>query len=114
MIDMTFKQIFQSQGVPNTKLSVDGVTNLFADLVKVNKKDRFQLQILIDIGFGKVADAKVTNTIKVGLGHIQSSAMLLQKMRDQVGLRIGIITTLGPTLTNADGLALLRGAGLDS
>ena len=42
-----------------------------------------------------------------------SSTRLLDSMRREVGLRIGVITTLGPTLTNADGLALLRGAGLD-
>jgi FMN phosphatase YigB (HAD superfamily) len=43
-----------------------------------------------------------------------SSAGLLNAMREAVGLRIGIITTLGPSLTNADGLALLREAGLAS
>jgi len=42
-----------------------------------------------------------------------SSAGLLQAMRDQLGLRVGIITTLGPQLTNADGLALLKKAGLN-
>jgi FMN phosphatase YigB (HAD superfamily) len=41
-----------------------------------------------------------------------SSVGLLEAMRD-IGLRIGVITTLGPTLSNADGLALLREAGLD-
>src|SRR5712692_7581857 len=41
-----------------------------------------------------------------------SSVGLLETMRD-IGLRIGVITTLGPALTNADGLALLREAGLD-
>lgn len=41
-----------------------------------------------------------------------SSAGLLQAMRDQLGLRIGIITTLN-TLTNAEGLALLKSAGLN-
>jgi FMN phosphatase YigB (HAD superfamily) len=41
-----------------------------------------------------------------------SSSGLLQTMREVVGLRIGIITTLGPDLTNADGLALLHEAGL--
>jgi FMN phosphatase YigB (HAD superfamily) len=41
-----------------------------------------------------------------------SSAGLLQAMREVVSLRIGIITTLGPGLTNANGLALLQGAGL--
>jgi FMN phosphatase YigB (HAD superfamily) len=39
-----------------------------------------------------------------------TSAGLMQSMRD-LGLRVGIITTLG-TLTNADGLALLKKAGL--
>lgn len=42
-----------------------------------------------------------------------SSAGLLKAMRDQLGLRVGIITTLGTQLTNAAGLALLENAGLD-
>jgi beta-phosphoglucomutase-like phosphatase (HAD superfamily) len=42
-----------------------------------------------------------------------SSARMLRALREQVGLRIGIITTLGPGLENHDGLALLREAGLD-
>ena len=41
-----------------------------------------------------------------------SSAGLLQAMR-KLGLRVGIITTLGTQLTNAEGLALLKKAGLD-
>jgi FMN phosphatase YigB (HAD superfamily) len=41
-----------------------------------------------------------------------SSAGLLKAMREVVGLRIGAITTLGPGLTNTEGLALLQGAGL--
>jgi FMN phosphatase YigB (HAD superfamily) len=41
-----------------------------------------------------------------------SSPGLLQALRDVVGLRVGVITTLGSGLTNADGLALLREAGL--
>ena len=40
-----------------------------------------------------------------------SSAALLKAMREQLGLRVGIITTLGP-LTNVQGLALLEKAGL--
>jgi hypothetical protein len=101
----------------DTKLSVGGVTNIFGDPVKVNPKDRFQLQgapadkassdvyikflnqagtdakpgwaadiklspsltdlgkqyyltpeFLADIGIGKVADAKVADLIKFGLG----------------------------------------------
>jgi len=41
-----------------------------------------------------------------------SSAGLLKAMRD-LGLRVGIITTLGTQLTNADVLALLKKAGLN-
>jgi FMN phosphatase YigB (HAD superfamily) len=41
-----------------------------------------------------------------------SSAGLLQSMR-QIGLRIGIITTLGTQLTNAQALEMLKQAGLD-
>jgi FMN phosphatase YigB (HAD superfamily) len=40
-----------------------------------------------------------------------SSSGLLSSLRNLVGLRIGIITTLGP-LTNAQGRALLQQAGL--
>jgi len=40
-----------------------------------------------------------------------SSAGLLRAMRD-LDLRVAIITTLGTQLTNADGLALLKKAGL--
>jgi FMN phosphatase YigB (HAD superfamily) len=42
-----------------------------------------------------------------------SSIGLLKAMRNDLGLRVGIITTLGPQLTNADGLALLKTAGLN-
>jgi FMN phosphatase YigB (HAD superfamily) len=41
-----------------------------------------------------------------------SSLNLLQTMRDVVGVRIGIITTLGSGLTNREGLSLLKEAGL--
>jgi len=41
-----------------------------------------------------------------------SSAGLLRTLRDQLGLRIGIITTLGDQLTNPEALALLEKAGL--
>jgi FMN phosphatase YigB (HAD superfamily) len=41
-----------------------------------------------------------------------SSAGLLQSMR-QIGLRIGIITTLGTQLTNAQALEMLKQTGLD-
>lgn len=43
---------------------------------------------------------------------LPSSADLLKAMREVVGLRIGVITTLWPGLTNTEGLALLQGAGL--
>jgi FMN phosphatase YigB (HAD superfamily) len=43
-----------------------------------------------------------------------SSAGLLAAMRDALGLRVGIITTLGPGLSDAQGLDLLRAAGLDA
>jgi FMN phosphatase YigB (HAD superfamily) len=42
-----------------------------------------------------------------------SSAALLRRVRDEMGLRVGIITTLGDELSNDDAVALLRGAGLD-
>jgi HAD superfamily hydrolase (TIGR01509 family) len=41
-----------------------------------------------------------------------SSAGLLQSMR-QLGLRVGIITTLGAQLTNAQALEMLKQAGLN-
>ena len=41
-----------------------------------------------------------------------SSVPLLKAMRDTVGLRIGVITTLGPEMTNAEGQDLLARAGL--
>ena len=41
-----------------------------------------------------------------------SSAGLLQTVRNVLGLRVGIITTLGPSLTNADAMELLTEAGL--
>ncbi|HEX7176192.1 MAG TPA: HAD-IA family hydrolase [Pyrinomonadaceae bacterium] len=42
-----------------------------------------------------------------------SSARLLRMMREAVGVRVGVITTLGPGLTNEDGKTLLRRAGLE-
>lgn len=41
-----------------------------------------------------------------------SSAGLLRALRENLGLRVGVITTLGASLTDEDALALLRGAGL--
>lgn len=40
-----------------------------------------------------------------------SSAPLLKSMQ-QIGLRVGIITTLGSEITNADALSMLKNAGL--
>jgi FMN phosphatase YigB (HAD superfamily) len=42
-----------------------------------------------------------------------SSAGLLRKVRDVIGLRIGVITNLGEGMSNADVRALLREGGLD-
>jgi FMN phosphatase YigB (HAD superfamily) len=47
-----------------------------------------------------------------GLTPFPGSAELLRDLRDVIGLRIGIITTLGNQLTNDDALAMLRQAGL--
>jgi FMN phosphatase YigB (HAD superfamily) len=41
-----------------------------------------------------------------------SSAGLLKAMREEIGLHVGIITTLGTQLTNQQALTLLRDAGL--
>ena len=43
-----------------------------------------------------------------------SSVGLLKAMRDELGVRVGIITTLGPQLSTPDGLALLKKAQLGS
>jgi len=51
------------------------------------------------------------NPIRGKLAVFPSSAGLLQAMKEQLGLRVGIITTLG-ALTNTEGLALLNEAGL--
>jgi FMN phosphatase YigB (HAD superfamily) len=47
-----------------------------------------------------------------GLTPFPSSARLLKQLRDVVGLRIGIITTLGTAFTNAQAMAMLQQAGL--
>jgi FMN phosphatase YigB (HAD superfamily) len=41
-----------------------------------------------------------------------SSAELLRALRDDLGLRVGIITTLGDRLSSAEAIGLLRKAGL--
>jgi FMN phosphatase YigB (HAD superfamily) len=63
--------------------------------------------VFFDIG-GTLGERKPTGEFT----PFSSSPGLLKAMRDQLGLRVGIITTLG-TLTNAQGLALLKTAGLD-
>jgi FMN phosphatase YigB (HAD superfamily) len=65
--------------------------------------------VFFDIG-GTLGEFDATRN---RLDPYPSTITLLRAMRDEVGLRIGVITTLGPQLTNADGLALLRAAGLD-
>jgi FMN phosphatase YigB (HAD superfamily) len=65
--------------------------------------------VFFDIG-GTLGDRDATSGRLV---PFPSSVALLKAMRDDIGLRIGVITTLGPALTNADGLALLREVGLD-
>jgi HAD superfamily hydrolase (TIGR01509 family) len=45
------------------------------------------------------------------LSPYPSSADLLRSMREQLGLRVGIITTLG-SLSREQGIALLQGSGL--
>lgn len=62
--------------------------------------------VFFDIG-GTLGERNASNGNFV---PFPSSAALLKAMRD-LGLRVGIITTLG-TLTNAEGLALLKSAGL--
>ena len=47
-----------------------------------------------------------------GLTPFPGSVDLLRDLRDVVGLRIGVITTLGTQLTNADALGMLEQAGL--
>ncbi|HYJ87336.1 MAG TPA: HAD family hydrolase [Pyrinomonadaceae bacterium] len=64
--------------------------------------------VFFDIG-GTLGDRNANGTFVPFL----SSAGLLKAMRDELGLRVGIITTLGPQLSNPDGLALLKKAGLN-
>jgi len=63
--------------------------------------------VFFDIG-GTLGDRKPTTG---EFTPFSSSAGLLKALRDQLGLRVGIITTLG-SLTNAEGLALLKTSGL--
>lgn len=62
--------------------------------------------VFFDIGgtLGTVAQNVLT--------PLPGSAALLKTLRDTVGLRIGIITTLGTAFTNAQALQMLQQAGL--
>lgn len=64
--------------------------------------------VFFDIG-GTLGERNAANG---NFDTFPSSAGLLKAMRD-LGLRVGIITTLGTQLTNADGLSLLKKAGLN-
>jgi FMN phosphatase YigB (HAD superfamily) len=67
----------------------------------------------IDVVFFDIGGTLGERHLTTGLfKSFPSSAGLLKAMREVVGLRIGVITTLGPGLTNTEGLALLQGAGL--
>ena len=65
--------------------------------------------VFFDIGGTLGERNATTNTFT----PFPSSAGLLDSLRSQLGLGIGIITTLG-SLTNAQGLAILQSAGLAS
>ena len=65
--------------------------------------------VFFDIG-GTLGERNATTNV---FTPFPSSAGLLDSLRHQLGLGIGIITTLG-SLTNAQGLALLQTAGLAS
>ena len=62
--------------------------------------------VFFDIG-GTLAAASAD-----GLTPFPGSVDLLRDLRDVVGLRIGVITTLGNQFTNAEALAMLKEAGL--
>jgi len=63
--------------------------------------------VFFDIG-GTLGERNATTN---AFTPFSSSAGLMKSLRTQLGLGIGIITTLG-SLTNAEGLALLQTAGL--
>ena len=65
--------------------------------------------VFFDIG-GTLGERNPTNGNFVAF---PSSVGLVKAMREELGVRVGIITTLGPQLSNADGLALLKKAHLD-
>ena len=62
--------------------------------------------VFFDIG-GTLGDRNATGKFTA----FPSSVGLLQSLR-QMGLRVGIITTLGPQLSNTEALAMLKQAGL--
>jgi FMN phosphatase YigB (HAD superfamily) len=63
--------------------------------------------VFFDIG-GTLGERDASGKFK----PFPSSAGLLKAMREGVGLRVGIITTLGGQLTDAEALKMLEGAGL--
>jgi FMN phosphatase YigB (HAD superfamily) len=63
--------------------------------------------VFFDIG-GTLGERDPANN---GLVPYPSSAKLLKRLHDEVGLRLGVLTTLGP-LTNQQGRDLLLNAGL--
>jgi HAD superfamily hydrolase (TIGR01509 family) len=63
--------------------------------------------VFFDIG-GTLGERNATTNV---FTPFPSSVGLLESLRNQLGLKIGIITTLG-SLTNAQGLALLQTAAL--
>jgi FMN phosphatase YigB (HAD superfamily) len=65
----------------------------------------------VDIVFFDIGGTLGTAT-QNGLAPFPSSARLLKQLRDVVGLRIGIITTLGDAFTNAQAMTMLQQAGL--
>lgn len=71
------------------------------------------MTVEIDIVFFDIGGTLGDRNAAGKLIPFPSSVGLLKAMREQLGLRVGIITTLGEGLSNAAGLALLREAGLD-
>lgn len=65
--------------------------------------------VFFDIG-GTLGERNSSNGNFEGFS---SSVGLLKAMRNDLGMRVGIITTLGAQLSNSDGLALLEKAHLD-
>jgi hypothetical protein len=65
----------------------------------------------VDIVFFDIGGTLGTAT-RTGLAPFPSSVTLLRQLHEVVGLRIGIITTLGTSFTNAQAMTMLQQAGL--